>query len=302
MQEIKQNKLYTPKLDIIFQVLFGEPDSQKITKDLLEKILGVKIEKVDLSKNPILRREFPKDKLGILDVVVEIDNKQSCDLEMQVVENENIIKRILYYWGKLYTRNLKAGEDFGELKRTIVILIADFEVKGLEEQGYHSKWKIIEERTRKTILTNDLELHILEIPKIKVEGIEITDLIKWLKFIDNPKSKEVEGYMKENVAIKEANEKLDKMLEDEHLRKIAEWREMAIIEENSMKKSAYKKGREEGEISGEARGKKLGVIQGKQLGAREKQLETAKKLKDLNVDLNIIIKSTDLTKEEIEKL
>ena len=286
MQEIKQNRLYTPKLDIIFQVLFGEPDSQKITKDLLEKILGVKIEKVDLSKNPILRREFPKDKLGILDVVVEIDNKQSCDLEMQVVENENIIKRILYYWGKLYTRNLKAGEDFGELKRTIVILIADFEVKGLEEQGYHSKWKIIEEKERKTILTNDLELHILEIPKIKVEGTEKTDLIKWLKFIDNPKSKEVEEYMKENVAIKEANEKLEKMLEDEHLRKIAEWREMAIIEENSMKKSAYRKGREEGEI----RGKKL-----------EKR-ETAKKLKELNVDINIIIQSTGLTKEEIEKL
>ena len=289
-----KNKLYTPKLDIIFQVLFGEPDSQKITKDLLEKILGVKIEKVDLSKNPILRREFPKDKLGILDVVVEIDEKESCDLEMQVVENENIIKRILYYWGKLYTRNLKAGEDFGELKRTIVILIADFEVKGLEEQGYHSKWKIIEEKERKTILTTDLELHILEIPKIKREGIEKTDLIKWLKFIDNPKSKEVEEYMKENVAIKEANEKLDKMLEDEHLRKIAEWREMAIIEENSMKKSAYKKGREEGEIRGEARGK--------QLGAREKQLETAKKLKRLNVDIEIIVQSTGLTKEEIEKL
>ena len=206
------------------------------------------------------------------------------------VENENIIKRILYYWGKLYTRNLKAGEDFGELKRTIVILIADFKVKGLEEQEYHSKWKIIEEKGRKTILTNNLELHILEIPKIKREGIEKTDLIKWLKFIDNPKSKEVEEYMKENVAIKEANEKLEKMLEDEHLRKIAEWREMAIIEENSMKKSAYRKGREEGEIRGEARGKKL-----------EKR-ETAKKLKELNVDINIIIQSTGLTKEEIEKL
>ena len=285
-----KNKLYTPKLDIIFQVLFGEPDSQKITKDLLEKILGVKIGKVDLSKNPILRREFPKDKLGILDVVVEIDNKQSCDLEMQIVESEDIIERMLYYWGKLYTRNIKAGEDYSELKRTIVILIADFEVKGLEEQGYHSKWKIIEEKARKTILTNDLELHILEIPKIKVEGTEKTDLIKWLKFIDNPKSKEVEEYMKENVAIKQANEKLDKMLEDEHLRKIAEWREMAIIEENSMKKSAYRKGREEGEIRGEARGKKL-----------EKR-ETAKKLKELNVDINIIIQSTGLTKEEIEKL
>ena len=302
MQEIKQNKLYTPKLDIIFQVLFGEPDSQKITKDLLEKILGVKIGKVDLSKNPILRREFPKDKLGILDVVVEIDEKESCDLEMQVVENENIIKRILYYWGKLYTRNLKAGEDFGELKRTIVILIADFEVKGLEEQGYHSKWEIIEEKGRKTILTTDLELHILELPKIKREGIEKTDLIKWLKFIDNPKSKEVEGYMKENVAIKEANEKLDKMLEDEHLRKIAEWREMAIIEENSMKKSAYRKGEENGkklgEAIGEARGKQLGVVEGE----RKKQREIAKKMKKLKIEIKTIESITGLTKNEIEKL
>ena len=88
--------------------------------------------------------------------------------------------------------------------------------------------------------------------------------------------------MKENVAIKEANEKLDKMLEDEHLRKIAEWREMAIIEENSMKKSAYRKGEESG--------RKL------------EKIETAKKLKELNVDINIIIQSTGLTKEEIEKL
>ena len=84
------------------------------------------------------------------------------------------------------------------------------------------------------------------------------------------------------------------MLEDEHLRKIAEWREMAIIEENSMKKSAYRKGREEGEIRGEARGE----ARGKKLEKRE----TAKKLKELNVDINIIIQSTGLTKEEIEKL
>ena len=107
IQEIKQNKLYTPKIDVIFQVLFGEPDSQNITKDLLEKILGEKIEKVDLSKNPILRREFPKDKLGVLDVVVEIDERESCDLEMQIVESEDIIERMLYYWGKLYLLMIK---------------------------------------------------------------------------------------------------------------------------------------------------------------------------------------------------
>ena len=39
-----------------------------------------------------------------------------------------------------------------------IILIADFEVKELEEQEYHSKWKIIEEKERKKILTEDEHL------------------------------------------------------------------------------------------------------------------------------------------------
>ena len=49
------------------------------------------------------------------------------------------------------------------------------------------------------------------------------------------------------------------------------------------------KGKKLGETIGEARGKKL-----------EKR-ETAKKLKRLNVDIEIIVQSTGLTKEEIEK-
>ena len=292
MQEIKQNKLYTPKLDIIFQVLFGEPDSQKITKDLLEKILGVKIEKVDLSKNPILRREFPKDKLGILDVIVEIDEKESCDLEMQVVENENIIKRILYYWGKLYTRNLKAGEDFGELKRTIVILIADFEVKGLEEQGYHSKWKIIEEKQRKLILTQHLEIHIIEIPKKykKMENDKENKLKEWLSFLENPESEEVLYYMKNNENIKSAKEKLNTLSEDERVRRLAELREKAIMDEKEAKYTGYTEGRREGREEGRKQGKE----------ATKKEI--AKKMKEEKIGTEIIVEVTGLTKEDIDKL
>ena len=45
------------------------------------------------------------------------------------------------------------------------MLIVNFEIKKLKELGYHSKWKIIEEKERKLILTEHLELHIIEIPK-----------------------------------------------------------------------------------------------------------------------------------------
>ena len=45
---------------------------------------------------------------------------------------------MLYYWSKMYTKQIKAGEDYNKLEKTIVILIADFSIKGLEEVEYHS--------------------------------------------------------------------------------------------------------------------------------------------------------------------
>ena len=63
MEQQKQNKKirrYPPKMDIIFQAIFGEVGSENITKDFLEKILKRKIEKISLDKNPILRRDDPQ--------------------------------------------------------------------------------------------------------------------------------------------------------------------------------------------------------------------------------------------------
>ena len=52
------------------------------------------------------------------------------------------------------------------LKKNIEVLIVNFEIKELKELEYHSKWKIIEEKYRKHILTEDLEIHIIEMPKV----------------------------------------------------------------------------------------------------------------------------------------
>ena len=45
-----------------------------------------------------------------------------------------------------------------------------------------------------------------------------------------------------------------------------------------------------------------GIEEGKTKGAREKQIEIAKSMLKENMDIEIIIKITGLTKEEIEKL
>ena len=137
-------KLLSPKIDVVFQALFGEIGSEEITKSFLEAILKQKITEIDLGKNPILRRTKVKDKLGILDVIAEINNKETCNIEMQVGKKDSIIQRILFYWAKIYSRNIQISEKYNKLKRTIMILIADFEIPTLKELGYLTKWKIIE--------------------------------------------------------------------------------------------------------------------------------------------------------------
>ena len=286
MEQQKQNKKirrYPPKMDIIFQAIFGEVGSENITKDFLEKILKRKIEKISLDKNPILRRELKDDKLGVLDIVTELDGKEKCNIEMQLIDKNNIIERMLYYWSKMYTRQIKAGDNYNKLEKTIVILIADFNIKGLEEVEYHSTWKIIETNSvKKLILTDKFELDIIELSKIKGRENEKDQLLDWLIFLENPESERVVRKMEENENLKEAVEKLDRISEDEKMQRIIELREKAIRDEHAI----YAKG----------------VDDGVEKGAREEKIKIAKKLLKAKVGMEVIIETTGLTKEEIEKL
>ena len=298
MEQQNQNKKirrYPPKMDIIFQAIFGEVGSENITKDFLEKILKRKIEKISLDKNPILRRELKDDKLGVLDIVTELDGKEKCNIEMQLIDKNNIIERMLYYWSKMYTRQIKAGDDYNKLEKTIVILIADFNIKGLEEVEYHSTWKIIETNSvKKLILTDKFELDIIELSKIKGRENEKDQLLDWLVFLENPESERVTRKMEENENLKEAVEKLDRISKDEKMQRIIELREKAIRDEHAI----YAKGVDDGI----EKGIQKGFEDGKEKGAREKQIEIAKKLLKLKVKIEIIIETTGLTEEEIKKL
>ena len=288
----KKSKILSPKLDVIFQILFGEIGSEKITQDLLSCIIDEEIYDVNLNQNIVLRRELPEGKMGIVDVLAKINNNEYCNIEMQMTNKKNIIKRILYYWVKQYSREIGKSEDYKELKRTIVILIANFEIIDLKDLGFHTKWKIIEEKERKIILTEDLELNIIEMPKVhklKATGKE-KKLKEWISFLENPESKEVSIYMEKNESMKNAKDKLDKMSEDERVRRLAELREKAIMDEKEAEYTGYCNGLEEG------------LEQGIEQGAERKNKEIAKKMKEKGADIEFIIEITGLSEEEILKL
>lgn len=307
-----QRKLLSPKLDVVFQALFGEVGNERITKKFLEAILDKELEEVDLSRNIVLRRENPGDKMGILDVLVRINQEEYCNVEMQMLEKNRLIERILYYWSRIYGKNLKESDDYVELKKTIGILIVNFEIKKLKKLGFHSKWKIIEERDRQLILTEHLELHIIEIPKIyKIEKKEEgKELVKWLNFIENPESKKVGEYMKENEEMKEAKEKLEVMSEDEKMQILAELRLKAIRDEKAVERFGYNKGMEKGIEEGIEKGIEKGIEQGIEQGIKqgikqgkkEERKIMAKKMKEKGIDIKTIQEITELAEEEINLL
>ena len=288
---MKNIKTLSPKLDVVFQALFGEVGNESITKGFLETILERKIDSIDLSRNPILRREFKDEKLGVLDIIAKLDENEICNIELQIVDKKNIIERILYYWSRLYSRQIKSGEDYKILQKAIVILITDFKIENLEELDYHSRWKIMEDKQgKKIILTQKLEIDIIELPKIIGKEKEQDNLLDWLYFLENPKSERVTEKMKENENLKEAVKKLDNLSEDEKMQRIADLRQKAIMDE----KAIYEKGLEVGI--------EKGIEKGIMEGSQKEKIGIAKKMLELKIDKETIAEATGLTEQEIEKI
>ena len=65
-----------------------------------------------------------------------------CIIEIQLKHHKNEPERILYYWVDAYSRQIKRGDRFGKLEKTISIAIIDHELeelRGMEEIGV--KWQ-----------------------------------------------------------------------------------------------------------------------------------------------------------------
>ena len=105
----KEKSILQPKNDVVFKALFsrGKP---RITQAMLEAILKMKIDKLELDKSTDLLNENADDKNGRLDLRAIINGNTECDIEVQLVSNDNITERFLYYWAKMYAANLKIGD------------------------------------------------------------------------------------------------------------------------------------------------------------------------------------------------
>ena len=280
MEENSRKKKYDllgPKNDVVFQTLFSQ-GREKITKAMLEDILKIKIQKIDLDKSKDLLNDNKEDKNGRVDIRAVINDNVECDIEMQLYTHEKMIERFLYYWAKMYTANLQIGNRYQNLRKTISIIILDDKLPEFKEIAKsHTKWQLREEEYKKKVLTSFCELHIIEVPKAieEYKRNKKDETLQWMMFLDNPGDKEVKRIMEENKDIKEAGEELEKISQDERIRREALNAEIARRDNEQRMYEAKRDGKTEG------------------------IKETAKKMLEKKIPIETIVEITGLTREEI---
>ena len=280
-KEKEVQSLLNPKIDYVFKRIFGHAGNEDITKSLLSSIIKDEISDITVDCNTITEKDLLDDKVGILDIKAKLNNNINCNIEMQVVDKKNIEKRLMFYWSKIYTMSIKSGDDYNQLEKGIVILFTDFNLEKLRGiNKFITKWNLREEENPKIILTDVLEIYIIELSKGEelLKNMSKKEQSKnsfntWLQFINNP----------EAIVDMENKEVLEEISQNEHERYKAELRQKYIMDQKAVEEAGYDKG--------------LTIVIKR--GIKQKQIEIAKKLLKKGSKLEEIIELTDLTKDEI---
>ena len=269
--------------DLVFQELFGKQKNKDITAHLLSLILDREIKNIDLDVNKRMLGNRENSKTGRLDIRAKFNDGEDCNIELQVEPYPYMDKRMLEYWGSMYDAKINSGDSYKVLKPTISILIADYKITNLKHiSKYHTIWNLREKEFTDTVLTNDIEMHILEIPKINDNEMLKDELVQWLRFIKEPENKGVEKFMEENKYLKQARKELEHLSGDPDFKRLLESRAGFLRDVDAKMEVAEEKGREEGK--------------------KQTQIEVAKKMKEENMDIEQISKITNLTIKEITEL
>ena len=174
-----------PKVDYAFKHFLGRETTRDILSDVIDNVLhsgpGHHIRDVELL-NPFNPKESFDDKQSILDIKARDQAGRQFNVEMQMLANRYYEKRILYYCAKLHQQQLHEGEDYLKLMPTISISFLNH-VLFPHVPDYHLRFRLLEE-SRHFPLTDDIEFHILELPKFTKTLAELTTgLDIWLYFL-----------------------------------------------------------------------------------------------------------------------
>ena len=240
--------------DYIFKRVFAFEGNESVLRDFLEAILKKDIKKVQI-KNPEIIPYEKDEKRGLLDIKAEIEDGTIIDIEMQMADKKNTEERGTQYLGNLITEQLQVGDQYTELKKSIVIFITNYNF--LKRNSYHSVGKAKFDETlpeeyvnmgytnEEEIASKYIEFHYIELPKYKKKSLSnFTKLDQWMCiFTQNEEGMKLAE--KENKEIKRAINTLDYISADPKERERHNSIIMAEYNRLTSERNFFKAGKEE---------------------------------------------------------
>lgn len=270
---------------VVFNAFFND---KRFLKDFLNstELFNIEEDSIVYLKNTI---ENGVDfKTSNLDVFVEIiDKNTSLNLEMQNKKPEyDMAMRLNYYLGRMTARSIPIGNNY---KNTYSIVFAIFNYTVYDDEEYLREFKL------RDSLGN-------EIPYSKIIMLELTkknacgknELKKWLDIFNQKDLNQI----KEEGIMSEVKKRLVELNADYEMQVLMDMHERAVMDYNSNLAAGMERAQKEGLEKGLAEG----LVQGHAQGLQEAQINIAKSMKEMGIDIDTISKATKLSKEEIEKL
>ncbi|MCE9654459.1 Rpn family recombination-promoting nuclease/putative transposase [Clostridium celatum] len=131
-------------------------------------------------------------------------------------------------------------------------------------------------------LTDVMEVHFIEIPKLENSSDEKDMLVAWTEFLKDPESEIVRDLELSIDEIRQAKDELIRMSNDKKQRELYDMRANSLRDKISELNAAEKKGREE--------------------GIKEGKIEIVRNMKKSGLDIESIAKLTGLSIDEIESI
>jgi predicted transposase/invertase (TIGR01784 family) len=261
--------------DVIFKIFFGDEKNKPFLIWLLKSILDLPLDEYEDIQitDPHVKREYPGDKLSILDVKAKTKAGTIVHIEIQmyVQDAEDLGKRIVFYDSKLITEQLNSGDKYEKINRVRSIIIMGERFFENHEE-YHDEFFMYSPKTR-TKLTDVVEVHTLEIPKLPVIS-DGTDLWSWLEFIKAGSKEELAMLVQNNPQMQAPVNKLLEINQDSYARREFEYREKLRRDAMSRERRAR----------------------------REEKAEIARSFLEMGMSVEQVAKGTKLTIAEVEKL
>ncbi len=268
-------KIVTPKYDICGKELF---QNELVRKHFISDVLKIPVNQIHSVRfaNTFLRKRYRRQKLGILDILLEMNNDCLINIEIQLKQSIFWDKRQLFYLSTLYSSELRTGENYSRLKRCVSIGILDFNLT--DDSEYHNIYNLRNESCR--IFSNEIEVHTLELRK-SLSGENPLD--DWIRLFNAESEDDLNMIKTKNTGILEAIREVKifnfsrymRLRYEAHMKYI---RDKKAIEayELYQRENARIEGIRKGFEEGIAKGREAGILEGHKAGILEGVRQAAK--------------------------